>query len=113
VRWVEVVEAEAAAVVVLAVEAEAGRAGWVALRPPVQAETVFAPTAGIVSRTPLDSHVTRRSAPSAARRWLAYRAQMNGAQHLAYAGHLVACNKRGPGNTRRIAVAAAVDGRVE
>ena len=32
---------------------------------------------------------------------------MNGAQHLVYAGHLVACNKRGPGNTRRIAVAAA------
>jgi len=38
---------------------------------------------------------------------------MNGAQHLVYAGHLVACNKRGPGNARRSAVAAAVDGRVE
>jgi len=68
VRWVEVVAAEVAAVVVLAVAADAGRAGWVALRPPVRAEIVFAPTAGIVSRTPLDSHVTRRSAPSVARR---------------------------------------------
>jgi len=68
VRWVEVVEAEAAAVVVLAVAADAGRAGWVALRPPGRVATVFAPTAGTVSRTPLDSLVTRGNAPSAARR---------------------------------------------
>lgn len=71
-KWVKVVEvvvvvaAVADAVVVLAVAA--GRAGWVALRPPGRAVTVSAPTAGTVSRTPLDSHVTRRNAPSAARR---------------------------------------------
>jgi hypothetical protein len=68
VRWVEVVEVEVAVVVVLAVAADAGRAGWVALRLPGRAVTVSAPTAGTVSRTPWDSHVTRRSAPSAERR---------------------------------------------
>ena len=59
---------EAAAVVVLAVAADAGRAGWAVLRPLDRAVAVSAPTAGTVSRTPLDSHVTRRSAPSVARR---------------------------------------------
>jgi hypothetical protein len=63
-----VVVLAAAAVVVLAVAADAGRAGWVAPRPLVRAETVSAPTAGIESRTLLGSLVTRRSAPSAARR---------------------------------------------
>ena len=71
-KWVKVVEvvvaAVADAVVVLAVAADAGRAGWVALRPPVQAVTVSAPTAGIESRTLSDSPATRRNAPSAARR---------------------------------------------
>ena len=42
---------EAPAVVVLAVAADAGRAGWVALRPPDPVVTVSAPTAGIESRT--------------------------------------------------------------
>jgi len=60
VRWVEVVEADA--VVALAVAADAGRAGWVALRPPVRAETVFAPTAGIESRMSSVSLVTRGNA---------------------------------------------------
>ena len=71
-KWVEVVEVVAAAVadvvVALAVAADAGRAGWVALRLPGRAVTVSAPTAGTVSRTPLDNPVTRRNAPSAARR---------------------------------------------
>ncbi len=67
-KWVKVVEAEAAVVVALAVAADAGRAGWVALRPPVQAVTVSAPTAGIESHTLSGSLVTRRNAPSAARR---------------------------------------------
>ncbi len=60
--------AAAVAVVALDVAADAGRAGWVALRPPVRAVTASVPTAGTERRTPLDSHVTRRSAPSAARR---------------------------------------------
>jgi monomeric isocitrate dehydrogenase len=68
VRWVEVVEAEAVAVVVLAVAADAGRAGWVALRPLDPVVTVFAPTAGIESHTSSVSLVTRKSAHSAARR---------------------------------------------
>ena len=67
-KWVEVVEVVADVVVVLVVAADAGRAGWAVLRPPVRAVTVSAPTAGTVSRTALDSPVTRRSAPSAARR---------------------------------------------
>ena len=67
-RWVEVVEAEAAAVVVLAVATDAGRAGWVALMPAVRAETVFAPTAGTGCRTSSVSLVTRRNALSAVRR---------------------------------------------
>ena len=77
-RWVKVVEVEAGAVVVLtvavdavvvpAVAADAGRAGWVALRPPVRTETVFAPTAGTGRRTSSVSLVTRRNAPSVARR---------------------------------------------
>jgi len=66
VRWVEVVEM--ASVVVLAVAAEAGRAGWVALRPPDRVVTVSAPTAGIESRTSPVSLVTRGNAPSVARR---------------------------------------------
>ena len=60
--------AAVAAVVVLAVAADAGRAGWAVLRPPVRAVAVSAPTAGIESRTSLDSPVTRKSARSAARR---------------------------------------------
>ena len=71
-KWVEVVEVVVAAVVAvvvaLAVAADAGQAGWAVLRPPGLAVAVSAPTAGTVSRTPLDSPVTRRSAPSAARR---------------------------------------------
>ena len=59
---------EAAAVVALAVAADAGRAGWVALRPPVRAETVSAPTVGIENHTSSGSLATRRNAPSAARR---------------------------------------------
>ena len=42
---------EAAVVAALAVAADAGRAGWVALRPPDPVVTVSAPTAGIESRT--------------------------------------------------------------
>jgi len=68
VRWVKVVEVEADVVVALAVAADAGRAGWVALRPPGRAVTVSAPTAGTGSRTEWVCLVTRRSAPSAARR---------------------------------------------
>ena len=69
-RWVEVVEVEAD-VVALAVAADAGRAGWVAPRPPVRVATVFAPTAGIESRTPSGSPAMRKSARSVARRWYA------------------------------------------
>ena len=61
-------EVEAAAVVVLAVAADADPVGWEALRPPVRAEAVFAPTAGIESRMSSVSLVTRGNAPSAARR---------------------------------------------
>jgi len=72
VKWVKVVEVVVAAVadvvVALAVAADAGRAGWVALRPPVRAETAFAPTVGTESRTSSVSLVTRGNAPSAARR---------------------------------------------
>jgi len=63
-----VVVAAVAAVVVLAVAADAGRAGWAVLRPPVRAVAVSAPTAGIESRTSLDSPVTRKSAHSVAHR---------------------------------------------
>jgi len=59
---------EAAAVVVLAVAADAGQAGWVAPRPPGRVVTVSVPTAGIENRTSLVSLVTRKSAPSVARR---------------------------------------------
>ena len=64
-RWVEVVEADAVAA--LAVAAEAGRAGWVALRPPVRAVTVSVPVAGTERRTSPVSLVTRRNALSVAR----------------------------------------------
>ena len=71
-KWVKVVEVVVAAVadvvVVLAVAADAGRAGWAVLRPPGLAVAVSAPAAGTVSRTPLDSPVTRRSAHSVAHR---------------------------------------------
>ena len=72
-KWVKVVEVVVAAVadavvVVLAVAADAGQAGWAVLRPPGLAVAVSAPTAGTVSRTPLDSPVTRRSAHSVAHR---------------------------------------------
>lgn len=66
--WVEIVEEVAVAVVALGAAADAGRAGWVALRPPGRAVTVSAPTAGTGSRTEWVCLVTRRSAPSAARR---------------------------------------------
>ena len=62
------VVAAVAAVVVLAVAADAGRAGWAVLRPQVRAVAVSAPTAGIESRTSLDSPVTRKSAHSVAHR---------------------------------------------
>ena len=72
-KWVKVVEVVVAAVadvvvVVLAVAADAGQAGWAVLRPPGLAVAVSAPAAGTVSRTPLDSPVTRRSAHSVAHR---------------------------------------------
>ena len=72
-KWVKVVEVVVAAVadavvVVLAVAADAGQAGWAVLRPPGLAVAVSAPTAGTVSRTPLGSPVTRRSAHSVAHR---------------------------------------------
>ena len=71
-KWVKVVEvvvaAVAAVVVVVAVAADAGQAGWAVLRPPGLAVAVSAPVAGTVSRTPLDSPVTRRSAHSVAHR---------------------------------------------
>ncbi len=72
-KWVKVVEVVVAAVadvveVVLAVAADAGQAGWAVLRPPGLAVAVSAPVAGTVSRTPLDSPVTRRSAHSVAHR---------------------------------------------
>ena len=73
VKVVEVVEVVVAAVVVvvvvvLAVAADAGQAGWAVLRPPGLAVAVSAPVVGTVSRTPLDSPVTRRSAHSVAHR---------------------------------------------
>ena len=67
-KWVEVVEVEVAAVVVLAVAADEGRAGWVAPRPPGRMAIASVPTAGTRSRTLSVSLVTRKSAPSAARR---------------------------------------------
>jgi hypothetical protein len=68
VRWVEVVEVEAAAVVVLAAAADVGRAGWAVDRPPVPVVTVCVPIVGIRRRTQLECPATRRDAPSAARR---------------------------------------------
>jgi len=68
VRWVEVVEVEAAAVVGLAVVADVGRAGWAVDRPPVPVATACAPSAVTRSLTQLEYPVTRKSAPSAARR---------------------------------------------
>jgi hypothetical protein len=61
-RWVEVVEVEADAA------ADVDPAAWVAPRPPGRAATVFAPVAGTECRTLPVSLVTRKSAPSAARR---------------------------------------------
>ncbi|MDY7078757.1 MAG: hypothetical protein SXV54_17730 [Chloroflexota bacterium] len=58
----------AGAVVVLVVAADAGRAGWVALMPLDPVVTASAPTAGTGCRTWSASLVTRKSAPSAARR---------------------------------------------
>jgi hypothetical protein len=68
VRWVEVVEVEAAAVAVLAVAADVGRAGWAVDRPPVPVATACAPIVGIRSRTQWECPAIRRGAPSAARR---------------------------------------------
>ena len=69
-RWVEVVEVEveAAVVVVLGVVADAGRAGWVVDRPPVPVATACAPIAATRSPTQWEYPVTRRGAPSATRR---------------------------------------------
>jgi hypothetical protein len=71
VRWVELVEVVAAVEEALAVVPVAGRAGWVAPRPPVPAATASAPVAGIGSHTRWACPVTRKSARSAARRWCA------------------------------------------
>jgi len=72
VRWVEVVEAEAAAVVVLGVAADVDRAGWAALRPAVRAAvraaTAFAPIAGTERCMRPASLATRRNALSVAHR---------------------------------------------
>jgi len=62
VKWVEVVEVEAA------VAAAAGRAGWAAKRLPAQAVTAFAPIVAAGSPTGWECLVTRKSARSAARR---------------------------------------------
>ena len=67
-RWVEVVEVEAAAVVVLAAAVDEGRAGWAVDRPPVPVVTACAPIVATRSRTQLECPATRRDAPSAARR---------------------------------------------
>ena len=67
-RWAQVVEVEAAAVVVLAVAADAGRAGWVVDRPPVPVATAFAPVAGTRNRTQWECPATRRGVPSVVRR---------------------------------------------
>ena len=67
-RWVEVVEVEAAAVVELAVVADVGRAGWAVDRPPVPVATACAPIAASRSLTQWEYPVTRKSAPSAVRR---------------------------------------------
>lgn len=67
-RWVEVVEVEAAAVVELAVVADVGRAGWAVDRPPVPVVTACAPIAATRSPTQWECPVTRRGAPSVARR---------------------------------------------
>ncbi|MDY6877262.1 MAG: hypothetical protein SWK90_13805 [Chloroflexota bacterium] len=67
-KWVEVVEEEAVVVVALAVAADAGQAGWAVPRPLVRMAIASAPTAGTVSRTSLDSPVTRKSAHSVAHR---------------------------------------------
>jgi len=69
-RWVEVVEveADADAAAVLVVAAEAGPVAWAAPRPPGRAATVSAPVVGTECRTLSVSLVTRKSAPSAARR---------------------------------------------
>ena len=67
-RWVEVVEVEAAVVVVLGVAADVDRAGWAVDRPPVPVATAFAPIAGTRSRTQWECPVTKRGAPSAVRR---------------------------------------------
>ena len=67
-RWVEVVEVEAAAVAVLAVAADVGQAGWAVDRPPVPVATACAPIAASRSLTQWEYPVTRKSAPSAVRR---------------------------------------------
>ena len=72
-KWVKVVvevvvAAVADVVVVPAVAADAGRAGWAVLRPPGRAVAVSALTAGIESHTLSGSLGTRRNAPSAAHR---------------------------------------------
>jgi hypothetical protein len=69
VRWVEVVEVvDAAAVAALAVAAVVDRAAWAAPRPLVPAATVSVPVVDIERHTLSGSLVTRKSAPSAARR---------------------------------------------
>ncbi len=64
-RWVEVVEVDAATALVAA--ADEDPVVWVAPRPPDRAATASAPVVGTQSRTSPVSLVTRKSVPSAAR----------------------------------------------
>jgi len=68
-RWIEVVEVVAVAVVVPAVVVGAGRAEWAAPKLLVLVAPAFAPVVGIASRTWWASLVIRRSVRSAVRRW--------------------------------------------
>jgi hypothetical protein len=67
VKWVKVVEVVVVAVAVV----EAGRAGWAVRSLLVPGGTVYVPAADTRNHTWQGSRATRKSAPSAARRWLA------------------------------------------
>ena len=67
-EWVEVVDKVAAAVAVLVVVTDVGRAGWAVLLLLAPVATAPAPVAGIESRTWRVYRVIGRSAHSAARR---------------------------------------------
>jgi hypothetical protein len=67
VRWGEVVEADAVAAPV--VEADVGRAGWVAPLLLVLGVVVYVLVVGTRSHTWRGSRATRKSAQSVARRW--------------------------------------------